>query len=214
MYHVSVGLAGQLAVRIVRQEAVGLLDATRGFEMSGYREAKRHCKKRLQLEAEERGTEKATRRRARWSVDFRDKIAILVAAAVLVPVVVFTLLSFYRSGEPDRPLPPPTMAGSAAGPRAAIVDQLSLTQPHSTFVETATGMLEQAGYAVDYFPGEEVTVEFYRGLPPWGHELIIFRVHSALGRVGDRPANWVTLFTSESYDKTLYRKEREKSRLT
>jgi len=103
---------------------------------------------------------------------------------------------------------------SAAGPRAAIVDHLALTQPNPAFTQTATELLEQAGYAVDYFPGEQVTVELYRDLPTWGHELIIFRVHSALGRVGDRPADWVTLFTSESYDKTSYRKDQTKQRLS
>ena len=44
--------------------------------------------------------------------------------------------------------------------KAAIVDQLSLTFPNQTFIETATNTLKQAGYTVDYYPGEKVTVEF------------------------------------------------------
>ena len=35
-------------------------------------------------------------------------------------------------------------------PRAAIVDQLSLTVPNPDFVESATETLERAGYIVDY----------------------------------------------------------------
>jgi len=152
-------------------------------------------------------------RRAKGSGDLRDKIAILVAAAIIIPIVVFTFLTLHNSDSDQEP-PTPPVTDSTGGPRAAIVDHLGLTQPNPAFAEAATDLLEQAGYAVDYFPGEEVTVEFYRHLPTWGHELIILRVHSALGRVGDQPADWVTLFTSESYDKTSHRKDQTKQRLS
>jgi hypothetical protein len=102
--------------------------------------------------------------RAKRSGDLRDRIAILIAAAIIILVVVFTLLTFYRSGSDQEP-PTPPAADSTGSPRAAIVDQLSLTEPNPAFTEAATDLLEQAGYAVDYFPGEEVTVEFYRQLP-------------------------------------------------
>ena len=36
---------------------------------------------------------------------------------------------------------------TGTGPRAAIVDQLVLTQPNPTFVENATDVLEEAGSA-------------------------------------------------------------------
>ncbi len=177
--------------------------------MSRERKAKRRSRKRARPEAQEGAPD-----RARRNGGLRDKIVVLVAAAILIPVAVFTLLNFYRSDGPDRQPPAPTTADSAAGPRAAIVDHLGLTQPNPAFAETAAELLEQAGYAVDYYPGEEATVEFYRYLPTWGHDLIILRVHSAQGRVGDRPADWVTLFTSDSYDKTWYRKELQKQRLS
>jgi len=173
------------------------------------RKAKRRLRKRAPPEAQE-----AAARRAKGRGGLRDKIAILVAVAILIPIVVFTFLNFYRSDHPEQQPAAPTVADSAAGPRAAIVDHLGLTRSNPAFAEAATELLEQAGYAVDYYPGEEVTVEFYRHLPTWGHELLILRVHSALGRVGDRPADWVTLFTSDSYDKTWYRKELEKQRLS
>jgi hypothetical protein len=108
----------------------------------------------------------------------------------------------------------PTAVVPSTGPRAAIVDQLSLTQPNSAFVETATGVLEQAGYAVDYYPGEKVTVEFYRSFPAQPYDLIIYRVHSALGRERDRPADWVTLFTADSYRETWYVDEQRTRRLS
>jgi len=177
--------------------------------MSHQRKAKRRSRKRASPEAQEAAAARAKRRR-----DLRDKIAILVAAAIIIPVVVFTFLTFYRSDESGQQPAAPTTTGSAAGPRAAIVDHLGLTQPNPAFAEAATDLLEQAGYAIDYYPGEQVTVDFYRYLPTFAHELIIFRVHSAQGKVGDRLADWVTLFTSDSYDKTSYRKEQTKQRLS
>jgi len=107
------------------------------------------------------------------------------------------------------------LGGSSAGPKtAAIVDQLSLTQPNPDFAEEATSLLEQAGYRVQYFPGEQVTVDFYRDLPAHGYDLIILRVHS--GRVMEVSATtgeetereYVSLFTGEPYDETKYREER------
>ena len=68
-------------------------------------------------------------------------------------------------------------------PKAAIVDQGSLaptTGPNPVFVEKATGILKEAGFNVDYYPGEEVTVEFYRNLPNYDYDLIIVRTHSAM----------------------------------
>lgn len=83
--------------------------------------------------------------------------------------------------------------------RATIVDHLSLSRPNQTFIETATNTLKQAGYSVDYYPGEQVTVEFYRNLPTHGYEFMILRVHSTAAN-----PEMVTLFTSERYEKTKY----------
>lgn len=141
----------------------------------------------------------------------RKWLALFVGAAVAVAVVfVSVLVVVARSGGSDEP---PAVVTSTE-PRAAIVDQLSLTQPNPAFVESATDMLEQAGYAVDYYPGEEVTVEFYRNFPAEPYELIIFRVHSALGREDGQPADWVTLFTADSYRETWYVDEQKTRRLS
>jgi hypothetical protein len=86
--------------------------------------------------------------------------------------------------------------------KAAIVDHLSLTQPNQTFIETSTNTLEQAGYTVDYYPNENVTVEFYRNLATYGYGLIILRVHST---TGGYPA--VVFFTSERYSTSKYMQE-------
>jgi hypothetical protein len=96
-------------------------------------------------------------------------------------------------------------------PKAAIVDQLSLTFPNQTFIETATNILKQAGYGVDYYPGEAVTVNFYRNLPTHGYKIIILRVHSALGWYGEPP---VCLFTSEPYSQDRFIYEQLTDQLT
>jgi len=90
--------------------------------------------------------------------------------------------------------------------KAAIVDQLSLTFPNQTFIQTATNTLKQAGYAVDYYAGEEVTVEFYRNLPTHGYGLIILRVHSSAAELQGEEfvETSVGIFTSESYSQTKY----------
>ncbi len=139
-------------------------------------------------------------------------IVLFVGAAVTVlAVFVSVLVALSRSGEQSEE---PTTGIPSTGPRVAIVDQLALTQPNPTFVDAVTETLEQAGYAVDYYPGEEVTVEFYRTFPAQPYELIVFRVHSALGREDGRPADWVTLFTADAYRETWYVDEQKTRRLS
>jgi len=64
--------------------------------------------------------------------------------------------------------------------KAAIIDQLYLLEPNSSFISEAAGLLESYGFAVDLWQGSEITVDFYRKLPSMGYKLIIFRVHSGL----------------------------------
>ncbi|MCH8850668.1 MAG: hypothetical protein IIC89_07570 [Chloroflexi bacterium] len=92
-------------------------------------------------------------------------------------------------------------------PRAAIVDQLSLTVPNPDFVESATETLERAGYIVDYYPGEVVTVEFFRNLPTQDYDFIILRNHAAI--VPTRGGSLTELFTSEPFSPTKYAKEQK-----
>ncbi len=86
--------------------------------------------------------------------------------------------------------------------RAAIVNQLSTGMPNQTFVNEATSILEEANYQVDYYPAEEITVNFYKKLPKKSYDIIIFRVHSSQSDFGDNP---VVLFTSEKYEVGKYR---------
>lgn len=135
-------------------------------------------------------------KRARSSRWWR-KVAVLVAASIAIAAVVAAVsLSVARSGEESKP-------------SAAIVDHLGLTFPNPDFVEAATATLEEAGYAVDYYPAEEVTVDFYRDLPAHGYDLLILRVHSARIHPDwrERFPDQAVLFTSETYTPTRYLEE-------
>ncbi len=135
------------------------------------------------------------------------------AAAALIAVVflaaVATALLFRNPPLGGGPPEPPGRAGGTA----AIVDQLSLTQPNPTFADRATELLQRAGYRVDYFPGEQVTVDFYRNLPSFGYDLIVLRVHAGIttevGQITGKKTQteYVSLFTSEPYSKTKYPEE-------
>jgi len=100
------------------------------------------------------------------------------------------------------------------GPTAAIVDQLSLTFPNPGFAETATRTLEEAGFAVDYYPGEQVTVGFYRNLPTRGYDFLVLRTHSALSGRNAEATDDASLYTTEPYDETKYLGEQAARRLT
>jgi hypothetical protein len=98
----------------------------------------------------------------------------------------------------------PAGGGLSSVRKAAIIDQLSLSQPDQAFVDSATRLLGEAGYAVDYYPGEEVTVGFYRELPTHGYGLIILRVHSGLAKDHGKPTGYVSLFSGEPFSETFH----------
>ena len=139
-----------------------------------------------------------------------------ILPAVTVAAAVALLVTFWTGQKAEAP-----------ELRAAIVDQLGLSEPNPEFVQTATSVLQQAGYTVDYYPPEQVTVDFYRKLPQQKYLLILFRVHIArFTQEGltmadperrqallDAFGNSVFLFTSEQYDSAKYSDDRQNLRL-
>ena len=132
----------------------------------------------------------------------RPAVVVLVGVASLGAVLA-ALLAFGGLNASDSP-----------GPKtAAIVDQLSLTQPNPDFAASATDLLEQAGYRVDYISGQEVTVDFYRDLPARDYSLVILRVHSGMAEETDigtgetAKREYVSLFTGEPYSQDKYVQE-------
>lgn len=133
-----------------------------------------------------------------------------IIVAILVVVIAFSSFLIYSYLNPPQSNQPPTSPPTLEL-KAAIVDHLSLTFPNQTFNQTATNILKEAGFTVDYYPGEEVTVGFYRNLPTHGYSLIVLRVHSGLVE-GKYPP--LSLFTSEPYSATKYTLEQLGDRLT
>jgi len=146
-------------------------------------------KKRLSIKAQIRAEKERQRR-----------IGTAIFTALILIVVLFSAYFGYSLlSQPQNQ----TLSQESSQPKAAIVDQLSLTYPNQTFIEAATNILKQAGYTVNYYPGEKVTVEFYRNLPTYGYKIIILRVHSA-GFTPEGQSFVLSIFTSEPYSSTKY----------
>ena len=92
-----------------------------------------------------------------------------------------------------------------AGPKkAVIIDQLYDDIPNEYFHFKATEYLMQAGYEVDVFTTEKITVDFFKHLPEQNYHFIIVRTHGAADSSDD---NVVTLFTGERYTEDKYIQE-------
>jgi len=158
------------------------------------------------------GKRKITQRRRREQASRRHlgRPAVISAlSGVIVAAIVVALLFVVLGLSP--------LAGDGgedAAPRAAIVDQLSLSAPNPEFVGEATSLLHGNGYEVDYFPGEEVTVDLYRKLPKGGYDLLILRVHSTadISR-GEEDVTSVSLFTGQPYSPDQYYEEQLQGRI-
>ena len=148
-------------------------------------------KKRLGTKAQIRAIKERERRLSSMAM-----LAIVLAALLLTSSLIYTYLN---------PVQQQTLEKSF-GLKAALVDQLSLTFPNKTFVNLATNIVRQANYTVDYYAGENVTVELYANLAKLGYKLIIFRVHSSATGI-DSTTDSVVLFTSEPVSETAHIRE-------
>jgi len=136
-----------------------------------------------------------TKHKVREEKEKAKRLAVVLTVTILTAVIVVSGFALYFVLNPSQTF----ITGE---PKAAIVDQGSLSPtagPNPYFIENVTNTLNQSGYAVDYYSGEKVTVDFYRNLPTHGYSIIILRVHSApLIRDGEE-IPLINLFTSEPY---------------
>ena len=114
----------------------------------------------------------------------------------LLPVILAVAVALLFIQPAAKP-PPPTQ--TVEKPKAAIIDTQCLTDPNWTLVNELRGYLEEAGYQVDVYAGEEVTVDLLWRLPSLGYEVIVFRAHSLLSPEGE-----VALITGEKYVEEKY----------
>lgn len=122
------------------------------------------------------------------------KVFIFVFVVLLISLIFY---SFLRPSNVVQKLPENEL-------RAAIVDQLSLYLPNQAFIENTTSILTNAGFHVDYYPGNEISVDFFRRLPSLGYKLIIMRVHSGLMFKENKMTKNVVFFTSDNYSTSKY----------
>jgi hypothetical protein len=144
---------------------------------------------------------------ARVEVERRGerRVATSFFIALILTVAVFSAFSGHTSLE--YAVPNQTSQGTTPVPpllKAAIVDQASLSPAgglNDVFVENATSILRHANVTVDYYSGEEVTVDFFKNLPTRGYKLIVLRVHSSVLKLEGKELTTgpVAIFTSESY---------------
>jgi len=98
-------------------------------------------------------------------------------------------------------------------PAVAIVDHLSIQWPDQNFLQTIQTILNETSLKVEYYPNEDITVDFYRKLPSHNYKLIIFRVHSTAECSAEGQPPYVVFFTSETYSTTKHVSEQLDMRL-
>jgi hypothetical protein len=82
-------------------------------------------------------------------------------------------------------------------PRAVILDGLYGSSPNEVFLDNVSRCLTRAGFRVDVFRGENVTVDLLRGLGGYG--VVVLRVHSAINLDGR-----LYVFSGEPFSSSKY----------
>ena len=85
--------------------------------------------------------------------------------------------------------------------KAAIIDQLDRDIPNIHYQNQTMIYLQEAGYDVDLYTTEDITIDFYKELPSMDYEFIVFRSHS-LAIYGEKPSEWI--FSGEKYSNEVY----------
>ena len=62
--------------------------------------------------------------------------------------------------------------------KAVIIDQLHNDISNPVYHNKATSLLTDAGYEVDVYTTDDITVDFYKELPSMNYEFILIRSHS------------------------------------
>jgi hypothetical protein len=125
----------------------------------------------------------------------RLKVGFIAAASILL----IFLVCFFLWTSSTR-APRPTQQTSIEAPRAAILDALYTSSQDSAYEQNLTGYLSTAGYRVDVFRGENVTIDLLRSIG--GCKVLILRLHSAIHTDG-----FLYLFSGEKYTQSKYTSE-------
>ncbi|HXV67067.1 MAG TPA: hypothetical protein VD731_07585 [Nitrosopumilaceae archaeon] len=129
------------------------------------------------------------------------KKQILTIAGIAIILIGFSITLVSQNFQMDSPK---LQIMNTGNPRAAIIDQLDEEIPNKEFHEKITNYLTNAGYDVDLYTTEKVTVDLYKNLPSMDYKLIIIRSHSLGDGYIEESSS---LFTGEKYSDHKYIKE-------
>jgi len=138
--------------------------------------------------------------------EYKKRMRIVSTAITLI--IIFSLAAlgiYYLLNYARNPAPNPSTNGTSNQannlPKAALIDALYCKHPNEEFTRSLNKTLSKAGFKVDIYQGEVVTVDFLKKLPS-GYDLIILRMHSALSS-----NNQLYFFTAEPYSVGKYTQE-------
>ena len=121
-------------------------------------------------------------------------------AWLAIALGIVAVIAFVRICLPNEPANP----NNPGELKAAIIDQLYSLQPNEAFISQMTQELEDYGFEVEIYRGDDVTVDFYKKLPSYDYKLIIFRAHSGLLSKKGKTIKRTCLFTNEKYSQTAH----------
>jgi len=132
-------------------------------------------------------------------------VSIAVALAIVLCCAV--IFSYYLVSSLGARDPSPQIVGTNSDsednvPKVALIDALYSTYPNLNFSRSLNRTLVEAGFRVDIYEGNEVTVDFLKKLKS-GYKLVILRMHSALSS-----SNELYFFTDEPYSEEEHTEER------
>jgi hypothetical protein len=125
----------------------------------------------------------------------RLRTTVIVASFLLILTIGLFVWNSSNRTPPDSGQQPGLEA-----PKAAILDGLYSESPNLGFSQILTNYLSAAGYTVDNFRGENVTIDLIRNVA--GYKVMVLRLHSAIH--SDRN---LYIFSGEPYTESKYTME-------
>lgn len=120
----------------------------------------------------------------------------ILFAVVAVIIASTAYVIFFQVGEAES-------FGNDGIPKAAIIDQLYDEMTNEPFQKEAIEYFENAGYQVDVFNTQNVTIDLFKNLPKMNYKFVVVRTHG----VADFDNENAMLFTGEKYSQEKYTSE-------
>ena len=133
----------------------------------------------------------------------KDYIGIILIASSLA-ILGFSAVNLQLIQNSDSYNAQPDSHRKQSGATAALVDALCVSSPDKVFASELVETLSQAGFSVDVYEGEKVTVDLLYSLPEC-YDLLVLRMHSAI----HSETLGLYLFTAESYSEEKYLGEQQ-----